>query len=81
MRDNNEFGHGGKRYRSEEGLTRRRQSNNSRRRREEPRINPKILALPSNYVSETEEEETDSSGENGRPNSRTLKVMSLGHLS
>lgn len=80
IRDRNEFGYGGKRYRSEEDLSRRRGSNHSHRERHENRINPKILALPSNYVSETEEEQSESSGdEKGKRKKRT--VMSLGHLS
>ena len=46
---------------------------------------PKIFNLPSQYVSETEEEDLKSDSSGGKPNNNNkktkLKVMSLGHLS
>lgn len=59
MRDYNEFG-GGKRYRSEEGLSKKKASRRSYRAVD---ITSKIFNLPSAYVSETEEEESRSSEE------------------
>lgn len=58
MRDYNEFG-GGKRYRSEEGLSKKK----AIRRHRAAEITSKIFNLPSAYVSETEEEESKSSEE------------------
>ena len=52
MRDYNEFG-GGKRYKSEEGLSKKKAS---RRHLRAAQITSKIFNLPSAYVSENEEE-------------------------
>ena len=84
MRDYNEFG-GGKRYRSEEGLSKKKQIN--RRPTRAIDITSKIFNLPSAYVSETEEEESKSSEEDRNSRQATEKrkrgkvIMSLGHLS
>ena len=59
MRDYNEFG-SGKRYRSEEGLSKKKANRRPHRAAE---ITSKIFNLPSAYVSETEEEESKSSEE------------------
>lgn len=79
--DYNEFGCSGKRYRSEEGLSKRKQ----KRLQQRTQITSKIFNLPSAYVSETEGEEdsndTDNSATKQKRNKRALKVMSLGHLS
>lgn len=82
--DYNEFGQTGKRYKSEEGLSKRKQK---QRLQERAKFTSKIFNLPSAYVSETEEEEDSNESDNGlnsnnrSRNKRSLKVMSLGHLS
>ena len=82
--DYNEFGQTGKRYKSEEGLSKRKQK---QRLQERAKFTSKIFNLPSAYVSETEEEEDSHESDNGlnsnnrSRNKRSLKVMSLGHLS
>ena len=82
MRDYNEFG-GGKRYKSEEGLSKKKAS---RRHFRAAQITSKIFNLPSAYVSENEEE--SQSSEEGKQTNQTNTnsrkkpfVMSLGHLS
>lgn len=81
--DYNEFGYSGKRYKSEEGLSKRKQ----KRLQERATFTSKIFNLPSAYVSETEEEEDSDESDGGYNNGgyirnkRSLKVMSLGHLS
>ena len=66
MRDYNEFGCGGKRYRSEEGLSKRKEKRNHHFRAQ---MTSKIFTLPSAYVSETEEE-SESSNEGKKGNSK-----------
>lgn len=51
--DYNEFGQTGKRYRSEEGLSKKKH----KRANQRTQITSKIFNLPSAYVSETEEEQ------------------------
>ena len=65
----------GKRYRSEEGLSRRKET---RRHPRPNQMKSKIFHLPSAYVSETEEEESD---ESDKVNKGRIKVMSLRELS
>lgn len=60
MRDYNEFGHGQKRYRSDDGGKKRRSQQTIGQNKS---FKPQILILPSGLVSETDEEDSVSSGE------------------
>lgn len=56
MRDHNEFGKKGKRFRSEEGQKKHRHQDAYRRKAQREDITSQIYALNNAYVSETEEE-------------------------
>lgn len=60
--DYNEFGLTGKRYRSDEGIRKRGQKRIMQQRTQ---IKSKIFNLPSAYVSETEEEDSNESDAGG----------------
>jgi hypothetical protein len=78
MRDHNEFGHGPKRYKSDDRRKGR------RRHGWRGRVSTNILNLPSTYVSETDEENSSSSNEIKKYNNnrkRKTKVISLAHYS
>lgn len=76
MRDHNEFGKRGKRFRSEEGLKKR---HGYTRKPIQQDITSEIYSIPWAYVSETEEE--SASSDSCRRNKKKVKIMTLGHLS
>jgi hypothetical protein len=78
MRDHNEFGRRGKRFRSEEGLKKsRNHRDDSFRKRQREDITSQIYALPEAYVNEAEEESILSSDDE-RCRKKKVKIMTLG---